>query len=55
MYTTEIGDRKGKVFIQKQEVEKIATRKFFKNVSILFLKSNHSIQTKKEKVEAADV
>lgn len=30
MYTTDIGDRRAKVFIQQQDIKTIATRKFFK-------------------------
>ena len=28
MYTTEIGDKKAKVFIQQQDLDTLATRKF---------------------------
>lgn len=44
VYTTELGERKGKVYIQQQDLDTIATRKFTKNKPV-----------PKKTVEAEDV
>lgn len=43
VYTTELGERKGKVFIQQQDLQTLATRKFRKQ------------KPPSKKIEAADV
>lgn len=45
MYTTELGERKGKVYLQHQDLQTMATRKFKKQF----------VPKAKSKIEAEDV